>query len=216
MSRGRSPGHGSHGLGSSDKGARGEAANWRPRIDAPRPRLYPAPMSTDNFSRSFRGYRPSEVEAASARSAMRIGQLEYELGGMTQRANAMQIEIRNLHERIDQMREREASLTGSLNEMRARREQIERESSARAQQLMFEAEERAATLKMEGLRQVGELQRQVEQILGMRSGLTQALQRLSEDIAGAMARIAAAPASAIDHPVEHHVERWADERGGGA
>ena len=52
---------------------------------------------------------------------------------------------------------------------------------------MLAAEERSATLKTEGLRQVGELQRQVEQLLGMRSGLTHALQRLSEDIAGAMA-----------------------------
>ena len=73
--------------------------------------------------------------------------------------------------------------------------------------MILAAEERAATLKTEGLRQVGELQRQVEQLLGMRSGLTHALQRLSEDIAGAMARVAAAPATAIDHPVEHHVER---------
>jgi predicted nucleic acid-binding Zn-ribbon protein len=169
-------------------------------------------MSTENFSRSFRGYRRSEVDAAVARSELRIDQLEYELDGMTQRANAMQVEIRELHSRIDQMRERENSLSRSLNEMRARRDQIERESSARAQQVMFEAEERAASLKTEGLRQVGELQRQVEQLLGMRSGLTQALQRLSEDIAGAMARIAAAPATSIDRPVEDQVERWADER----
>jgi predicted nucleic acid-binding Zn-ribbon protein len=169
-------------------------------------------MSTENFSRSFRGYKRSEVDASTARAALRIEQLEFELGGMTQRANAMQIEIRELHDRIDQMREREASLTTSLNEMRARREQIERESSARAQQLLFEAEERAAALRTEGLRQVGELQRQVEQLLGMRSGLTQALQRLSEDIAGAMARIAAAPATSIDREVEDQVERWADER----
>ena len=169
-------------------------------------------MGTENFSRSFRGYKRSEVDASTARAALRIEQLEYELGGMTQRANAMQIEIRELHGRIDQARERETSLSTSLNEMRARREQMERESSARAQQLLFEAEERAAALRTEGLRQVGELQRQVEQLLGMRSGLTQALQRLSEDIAGAMARIAAAPATSIDREVEDQVERWADER----
>lgn len=171
-------------------------------------------MSTENFSRSFRGYKRSEVDASTARSALRIEQLEYELEGMTQRANAMQIEIRDLHGRIDDMRERESSLAASLNEMRARRDQMERESSARAQQLLLDAEERSAALKTEGLRQVGELQRQVEQLLGMRSGLTQALQRLSEDIAGAMARIAAAPATSIDRPVEDQVERWADERRG--
>jgi predicted nucleic acid-binding Zn-ribbon protein len=169
-------------------------------------------MSAESFPRSFRGYKPAEVDASTARSALRIERLEYELEGMTQRANAMQVEIRDLHTRIDQMRERESSLSISLNEMRARRDQMERESSARAQHMLVEAEERAAALRTEGLRQVGELQRQVEQLLGMRSGLTQALQRLSEDIAGAMARIAAAPATSLDHPVEHHVERWADER----
>src|SRR3954466_15969741 len=169
-------------------------------------------MSTESSPRPSRGYRPADVDAATARSAFRIEQLEYELEGMTQRANAMQVEIRDLHTRIDQMREREASLSSSLNEMRARRDQMERDSSARARQLLFEAEERAAALRTEGLRQVGELQRQVEQLLGMRSGLTQALQRLSEDIAGAMARIAAAPATAIDREVEDQAERWADER----
>jgi len=169
-------------------------------------------MSTETFSRSFRGYRRSEVDAAKMRSDLRIEQLEYELSNMTQRANSMQIEIRDLYGRIDTMRERENSLSASLDEMRSRRDQMDRESEARARQVILAAEERSATLKTEGLRQVGELQRQVEQLLGMRSGLTHALQRLSEDIAGAMARIAAAPATAIDHPVEHQVERWADER----
>lgn len=169
-------------------------------------------MSSENFPRSFRGYKRSEVDVAVARSVLRIEQLEHELEGMTQRANAMQIEIRELHGRIDDMREREASLAASLNEMRERRDQVERETSARAQQVLFEAQERATALKSEGLRQVGELQRQVEQLLGMRSGLTQALQRLSEDIAGAMARVAASPATAIDRPVEDQVARWADER----
>ena len=169
-------------------------------------------MSSETFSRAFRGYRRSEVDTAKMRSDLRIEQLEYELSNMTQRANAMQVEIRDLYGRIDDLRERENSLSGSLDEMRARRDQMDREAETRARQLMLAAEERSATLKTEGLRQVGELQRQVEQLLGMRSGLTHALQRLSEDIAGAMARVAAAPGTEIDHPVEHHVERWADER----
>lgn len=166
----------------------------------------------DNFSLTFRGYKRSDVDVAMARSVLRIEQLEYELEGMTQRANAMQVEIRELHSRIDQMRDRETSLSSSLNELRERREQLDRESAARAQLVLLEAEERAAAFKSEGLRQVGELQRQVEQLLGMRTGLTQALQRLSEDIAGAMARIAAAPATSIDRPVEDQVARWSDER----
>jgi chromosome segregation ATPase len=168
----------------------------------------------ESFRNSFRGYNRSEVDLAISRSTMRTDQLEYELGNMTQRANAMQVEIQELHARIDAMREREASLARSLDEMRARRDQMERESQARAQSVLVEAEERAATVKMDGLRQVGELQRQVEQLIGMKSGLTQALQRLSEDLAGAMARIAASPMTAPppETPVEEHVSRWSDER----
>lgn len=169
-------------------------------------------MSIDNFPRAFRGYKKSDVDVALARSTLRIEQLEYELEGMTQRAGAMQLEIRDLHARIDEHGEREAQLQHSLNELRERREQLERESTARAQKLMLEAEERAAALKSEGLRQVGELQRQVEQLLGMRTGMTHAMQRLSEDIAAAMARLASAPATSIDRPVEDQVERWARER----
>jgi chromosome segregation ATPase len=168
-------------------------------------------MDTDKFRRSWRGYRRADVDLAAAHAALREGQLEYELDSMTQRANAMQIEIRELHDRVDELRDRESSLATSLDEMRERREHIDRESALRARQVLLEAEERASTLKSDGLRQVGELQQQVEQLLGMRSGLTQAMQRLSEDIAAAMARIASAPATSIDRPVEEQVARWADE-----
>jgi predicted nucleic acid-binding Zn-ribbon protein len=130
---------------------------------------------------------------------------------MTARSNAMQVEIRDLHARIDAAREREQSLMRSLNELRERREEWEREATARGRQVLLEAEERAAALKSEGIRQVGELQRQVEQLLGMRTGLTLAMQRLSEDIAGAMARLAASPATAIDHTVETQVEHWSEQ-----
>lgn len=168
-------------------------------------------VSTEPFRRSWRGYKRAEVDLATARSTLRIDQLEFELEGMTQRANAMQVEIRQLHASIDELREREQSLARSLDEVRERREHIERESDLRAQQVLLEAEERASALKSEGLRKVGELQQQVEQLLGMRAGLTVALQRLSEDIAGAMARIAAAPATAIDRPVEDQLARWSSD-----
>lgn len=169
-------------------------------------------MGQSAFRRSWRGYNRSDVEVSAARDALRVEQLEFELEGMTQRANAMQIEIRQLHARVDELRTREASLARSLDEVRERRELIERESEARAKQTLLEAEERASALKTDGLRQVGELQRQVEQLLGMRTGLTQAMQRLAEDIAGAMARIAAAPATSIDRPIEDQVERWSENR----
>lgn len=167
---------------------------------------------TKDFRRSWRGYKRSDVEIASAHSTIRIDQLEFELEGMTQRANAMQIEIRQLHARIDELRNRESTLAKSLEEVRERREHTDRESALRARQVLLDAEERSSALKSDGLRKVGELQQQVEQLLGMRSGLTQAMQRLSEDIAGAMARIAAAPATSIDRPIEDQVARWTESQ----
>jgi vacuolar-type H+-ATPase subunit H len=165
-------------------------------------------VDVHEFSRSLRGYRRPEVDAAMARHAAEIEMLQSTVDAAEARAQAMQVEIRELHARVDDLREREAAATRALQDLRDRREQMDREARTEAQQLVLEAQERATLLKTEGLRQVGELQAQVEQLIGMRAGLTQALQRLSEDIAAAMARIASAPATAIDRPVEHHVERW--------
>jgi chromosome segregation ATPase len=158
------------------------------------------------------GYRRAEVDRALARGDTERDRLQAELDAATQRANAMQLEIRDLHDRIDRLRQSENSLTRSLDLMRNRREQMDREARHRAQQLVLEAEERTAQLKVEGLRQVGELQRQVEQLLGMRAGLTQAMQRLSEDLAAAMARLAAAPATVIDYTPEDQLSRWNSEQ----
>jgi len=168
-------------------------------------------MNTGQFPRAWRGYKRTDVDLAAARSALRIEQLEYDLEGTIKRADAMQVELKELNVQLDELRTREATLSKSLKDLHERREHIDRESALRARQLLLDAEERASKLKSDGLRKVGELQQQVEQLLGMRSGLTQALQRLSEDIAAAMARIAAAPATSIDRPVEEQVARWSSE-----
>ena len=158
------------------------------------------------------GYRQADVDAALSRAQAERERLQLELDAATQRTNAMQMEIRELHDRIDRLRQSESSVTRSLELMRNRREQMDRDARQRAQELVLEAEERAAKLKIEGLRQVGELQRQVEQLLGMRAGLTQGMQRLSEDLAAAMARLAAAPATAIDYEPEDQLSRWNSEQ----
>ena len=114
-----------------------------------------------------------------------------------------------MNARIDAGRAREASLAESLDEIRLRREQTERESRHRADQLIMEAEERVAALKTEGLHQVGQLQGQLESLLDLRANFTQTLQRLSEDLAAAMARLAAGPATTIDRKPEDQLSRWA-------
>jgi DivIVA protein len=157
----------------------------------------------------FRGYRRADVDAALAHDQLVRTRLELDLDSVTQRMNALELEIRELHARIDAGREREASLMQSLDEVRRQREQTERESRHRAEQVIREAEERAAALKTEGMRQVIELQAQVETLLGLRSGLTHTMQRLSEDLAAAMVRLAAAPATAIDYKPEDQLSRWA-------
>lgn len=164
--------------------------------------------SMESFKRSLFGYRRSEVDSELSRRALDHETLERNAGAAEARASAMHVEILALREQIDLLRSREAALLRSVEDMRRDRDLVEREARSRAEELVLEAQARAALLKTEGLRQVGELQLQVEQLVGMRTGLTQALQRLAEDIAAAMARIATSPATAIDRPIEHHVERW--------
>ncbi|HVU77075.1 MAG TPA: DivIVA domain-containing protein [Gaiellaceae bacterium] len=206
--------------------ARAAAAPAPPAPPAPAPAVpatpSPAPASTlpaaaptmhamTEFRRSFRGYRRAEVDVFVATAAAAAGRMQQELDAANARSAAMLVEIKDLHERVDRLREREESVTRQLDELRDRREQHERDARRQAQELVQEAQERAVLLKSEGLRQVGELQSQVEQLIGMRAGLTQALQRLGEDLAAAMARLASSPATGIDRPIEHHVERWQHE-----
>jgi len=167
----------------------------------------------------LRGYRQGDVELAVARATLANEQSQHELSALRARANAMQTEIAELHRRIDAFRARETELTTALDELRERREQLERDAQNRATQIIGEAEQRSAALRTEGLRQVGELQQQVEQLLGLRAGLSAALKRVTQDIADALDRLAAAPARAVEQlpppaaavepPAEDVETRWA-------
>ena len=174
------------------------------------------------FRRAWlRGYRQGDVELAVARATLAQEHMSHELNATKARANAMQTEITELHRRIETFRVRELELSRALDEVRERREHLEREASSRAQQIVGEAEQRSAALRTEGLRQVGELQLQVEQLLGLRAGLSAALKRVTQDINDALDRLAAAPARAVEQlqpraietpdDVDPRFARWSPE-----
>jgi chromosome segregation ATPase len=170
----------------------------------------------------LRGLRQGDVELAIARGTLLQEQLQHELEATKARANAMQTEITELHRRVESFRQRETEMSTALDELRHRRDQLEREANTRAQTIVGEAEQRAAALRTEGLRQVGELQQQVEQLLGLRAGLSAALKRVTQDIADSLDRLGAAPARAVEqippHPaadapaddVDERFARWSD------
>src|SRR5689334_8972030 len=116
----------------------------------------------------LRGYRTSDVEIALARSTLELERLQHEVDAGRSRAHAMQVEINELHSRIDGFRRREAELDHALEEVRRQREALEREAHARSEGIVTAAEIRAATLRTEALKQVNELQEQVEQLLTLR------------------------------------------------
>ena len=146
----------------------------------------------------LRGYRQGDVELAVARGTLLREQLQIELDAARARAAAMQVEITELHRRIDDLRKREEELTATVNELRDHRDTMERDATTRARDIVVEAEHRASALRTEGLRQVGELQQQVEQLLALRAGLSAALKRVTQDISDSLDRLAAAPARAIE------------------
>jgi chromosome segregation ATPase len=176
----------------------------------------------------LRGYKQGDVELAAARATLAREQLQHDLSATSARANAMQTEINELHRRVDAFRQREEELTRALDEVRERREQLERDAGTHARKVITDAEQRAAALRTDGLRQVGELQRQVEQLLGLRAGLSTALKRATQDISDSLDRLAAAPARAIEqipppappqhhgdppsaHDADEHLARWTGE-----
>jgi chromosome segregation ATPase len=146
----------------------------------------------------LRGYRQGDVELAIARATLRREQLTMEVDGLRARAAAMQAEITELHKRVDDHRVREHQLGSQLDEARARRDQLELDLESKVNGVIAEAERQALAIKSEGLMQIGELQQQIEQLLALRSGLSTALKRVTQDIADSLDRLAAAPARAIE------------------
>ncbi|HMB80757.1 MAG TPA: hypothetical protein VKI43_11850 [Vicinamibacterales bacterium] len=171
----------------------------------------------------LRGYKQGDVESKVAHATLVEEQMQHELGAARARANAMQTEISELHRRVDLFRQREEGLARELDEARESREHLERDARHRAGEVLADAEQRAAALRTEGLRQVGELQQQVEQLLGLRAGLSAALKRVTQDISESLGRLAAAPARAVeqipplmsDEPsaegADEHLARWTGE-----
>jgi chromosome segregation ATPase len=156
----------------------------------------------------LRGYKRGDVDLAVARATIAHEQVQHELEGTKARANAMHAEIKDLHGRLDDVRQREQTMARTLDEIRQRREQLEQEAAARARSIVDEAEQRAAALRTDGLRAV------------LRAGLSAALKRVTQDITDSLDRLAAAPARAVEQtppPTQPASEpdprfaRWSDE-----
>ena len=118
----------------------------------------------------LRGYRTSDVEIVLAEARLTIERLQHENGAARSRAQAMQTEIDELHTRIDGFRRREAELDRAIEELRRQRDALHREAETAREQIVTEAETRAATLRTEALKQVTDLQEQVEQLLAAKRG----------------------------------------------
>ena len=180
------------------------------------PAIYPLAMEEVTLRRAFlRGYRRADVELALARSTIARERVQLELEAVRGRADDLQREVEDLRAQIADHRRRETELLAALDEVRERRESLEREARLRADEILAEAREKAAGLRTEGLREVGELQEHVEQLLGLRSGLTATLKRTMQEIGGALERLAGGrgertpdapalePAPARPEPEEH-------------
>ena len=138
----------------------------------------------------FRGYRRPDVELALARATIARERIQLELDATRTRADDLEREVEDLRAQIANHRQREAELLAALDEVRNRRESFEREARARADEIVAEAREHAASLRTQGLKEVGELQEHVEQLLGLRSGLTATLKRTMEEVGGVLDRLA--------------------------
>jgi chromosome segregation ATPase len=181
-------------------------------------RVYPLVMDEQPELRRalFRGYRRADVELALARATIARERVALELEATRVRADDLQGEVEVLREQIADHRRRETELLAALDEMRDRREAIEREARVRAEEIVTEARERAAGLRTEQLKEVGELQDNVEQLLGLRSGLTATLKRTIQEVGGVLERLAGngarsepaehAPEPPPEHPHEHASE----------
>ncbi len=149
----------------------------------------------------LRGYRTSDVELALARDSLELERLRLEVDAGHSRARAMQTEIAHLHGRIDAYRGREAELDASIAELRQQRDLLQREAHAKSETIVADAERRAAGLRTESLRELHELQDQVEQLLDLKTRLTRAFRSAGDQIEHVLETIHTASEES-DEPVE--------------
>jgi cell division septum initiation protein DivIVA len=138
----------------------------------------------------FRGYRRPDVELALARATIARERVQLELEVTSARANDLEREVEDLRSQIADHRRRETELLAALDEVRDRRESLEREARLKADEILNEARERASGLRTDRLKEVGELQEQVEQLLGLRTGLSATLKRTMQEVGGVLERLA--------------------------
>lgn len=138
----------------------------------------------------FRGYRRPDVELALARATIARERVQLELEATRARSDDLEREVEDLRSQIADHRRRETELLAALDEVRDRRESLEREARLKAEEILTDARERASGLRTDGLKEVGELQEQVEQLLGMRTGLTATLKRTMQEVGGVLERLA--------------------------
>jgi chromosome segregation ATPase len=165
------------------------------------PGIYPLTMEEVTLRRAFlRGYKRADVELALARSTIARERVQLELEAVRLRADDLQREVEDARAQIADHRRRETELLAALDEVRERRESLEREARLKADEIVADAREKAAGLRTEGLREVGELQEHVEQLLGLRAGLTATLKRTMHEIGGALERLAGGRGERLPDP----------------
>ena len=138
----------------------------------------------------FRGYRRPDVELALARATIARERLQLELEATQARVDELDREVEELRAQIANHRQREVELLAALDEVRDRRESLEREARLRADEIVNEAREHAASLRTENLKEVSELQEHVEHLITLRSGLTATLKRTMQEVGGVLDKLA--------------------------
>ncbi len=160
----------------------------------------------------FRGYRRADVELALARATISRERVQLELEAMRARAEDLLREVEDLRSQIGDHRHRESELLAALDEVRDRRESLEREARLKAEEIIAEARERAAARRTDGLKEVSELQEQVEQLLGLRSGLMATLKQTMEEVGGVLDHLAGtAPRPPVHEQAGEHETRHVPE-----
>jgi chromosome segregation ATPase len=165
----------------------------------------------------LRGYRRSDVELALARDSLELERLRLEVAAGHSRARARQTEIAHRHGRIDAYRGREAELDASIAELRQQRDLLQREAQAKSETILADAERRAAGLRTESLRELSELQDQVEQLLSLKARLVRAFRSAGEQIEQVLEAISHAAAEPDEAPepdtrpaddLRERLQRW--------
>lgn len=158
--------------------------------------------SSSNLRRALlSGYRVEDVDVLLAQFSLRLSQLWDEHQALKRRFDESERERASLEQRLEEARDRERELLGTVTKLHEVRSEREREAEGAAQQIVDAANLEAARIRAEAAKDTDRLRLQVDELLRLRDTLASTMRAVTRDFDRVMTTAPESPAPQRLRPI---------------